>query len=135
LRSVESLGLSRVGHGVSAVNDQNVLAELSARGIGFEGCLSSNFALGLYARPENHPLPNLIRAGCKVSLATDDPAYFQTTPANEYRLAAEDLAISQTQLHQVSLDAIDMAFCDRATKDSILDKMPQSTKPTETMKL
>ena len=87
LHSIEELGLTRVGHGIKAVEDDKVLSELSDRGIGFEVCLSSNMALGLFRTFEEHPLQKLIAAGCKVSLATDDSAYFMTSPANEYQLA------------------------------------------------
>jgi adenosine deaminase len=76
LRTVETLNVDRIGHGVRAVEDRGILAELSARRIGFEVCLSSNIRLGAKVSCERHPLPIMLDAGCQVSLATDDPAYF-----------------------------------------------------------
>lgn len=126
LRSVEVLGLTRVGHGIKAAEDYKVLSDLSERGIGFEVCLSSNVALRLCSTFADHPLPKLIAAGCKVSLATDDPAYFKTSPANEYQLAADKLGLTYTRLRQITIDAINMAFCDQETKDTLLQKVEEN---------
>lgn len=126
LHSVDVLSLTRVGHGIKAVEDYKVLSDLSERGVGFEVCLSSNVALKLCDTFEEHPLPKLIAAGCKVSLATDDPAYFLTSPANEYQLAADRLGLSYTQLRQITIDAMNMAFCDQETKDALLQQVEEN---------
>lgn len=123
LRSVEELCLTRVGHGIKAAEDPGILNELSAQRIGFEVCLSSNIALGAHPHFEDHPLARLILAGCKISLATDDPAFFGTSPAEEYRIARNRLGLSPTQLRQISIDAVEMAFCDALTKTDILKRM------------
>lgn len=119
VRTVDALGLSRVGHGVAAANDPAILRDLVDRGIGFEICISSNVALGLFDEPEHHVLPAMIDAGCKISLCTDDAAYFGTSPASERAIAAHRLGLSQAQLDCILRDSIEMAFCDEATKEKL----------------
>ena len=116
LQAVKSLDLARVGHGISVTNDKAVLDELVSRNIGFEVCLSSNLALGVCKHIKEHPLSKMLAAGCRISLCTDDAAYFDTLPAQEYALAHSALGLSHQKLLRVTLESIDMAFCDDLTK-------------------
>ncbi|MEA3038296.1 MAG: adenosine deaminase [Sphingomonadales bacterium] len=116
LATVDLLRLDRVGHGIRAVEDPAVLAELAARGTGLEICLSSNAKLKAVQSLQAHPLPLMLEAGCRLCLSTDDPAYFDTSPANEYRLASTLPGIDDAELWRISLDAIEMSFCDDGRK-------------------
>jgi adenosine deaminase len=113
---VNTLGVTRIGHGIRASEDEYILRELVSRNVGFEVCLSSNEQLRACASLESHPLIKLIRAGCRVSLCTDDPAFFDTNSANEYRLA-QTLGISHAEIQKINLDSVEMAFCDERTKE------------------
>ncbi|MGR9555666.1 adenosine deaminase [Rhizobium leguminosarum] len=123
LQTVEQLNLSRIGHGIRAMENHSIVEKLVERDIGFEVCLSSNVALGACRSAGEHPLRKMIEAGCKVSLATDDPAFFGTSPINEYEIARDVLGISDEQLVQISLDAVDMAFCSPAKKILLREKI------------
>ena len=116
LETVDLLGLDRIGHGISAANDDDVLRELIERSVGFEICISSNVALKAVASIHEHPLSKIISAGGKVALCTDDPEYFNTTSEKEYIRAQQELFLSDEQLRQISLDSIELAFCDSDTK-------------------
>jgi adenosine deaminase len=65
----------------------------------------------------------MLRSGCKVTLSTDDPAYFQTSPRSEYILAKSRLGVSNEILHQINNNSIDMAFCDLTTKQRLLERI------------
>jgi adenosine deaminase len=121
--AVRLLSLDRVGHGVRAVEDREVLAFIAERGIGLEICISSNLALGLYKNLMNHPLPQLINSGISVSLGTDDPAFFGTTPAKEYELAEKSCAGIANISQRISEDAVKMAFCDEEMKRLLLVRL------------
>jgi adenosine deaminase len=114
--SVKKLHLNRVGHGVRSVENPRVIEMLQSSGVGLEICISSNVALGLYPSAEEHPFEQLRKAGCLVTLATDDPAYFATSPKNEYLIAATAFGLSAVDCKQITLSAIDAAFCDNETK-------------------
>lgn len=126
LHTVNELGVSRIGHGIRVAENKTITAELAARGIGFEICLSSNVFLGVSENYENHPFSSLMDAGCKVSLATDDPAYFSTTPINEYRLAVERGGVRKTDINKILNDSISMSFCEDSIKQRLKRKISDS---------
>jgi adenosine deaminase len=85
IRSVlEACGAERIGHGVRAIEDPALVAELRERGIPLEICPSSNVCLGVVPDLEHHPFDRLARAGCRVTVNSDDPPFFDTTLTGEY---------------------------------------------------
>lgn len=120
LQAVNSLNLDRVGHGISIATDEDVLAELAERNIGFEVCLSSNLQLGASKGYEIHPARTMIDAGCSVTFSTDDPAYFRTNPKQEMCLVIQHLKLTSSEQWKSFDDAVKMAFCSHETKEYIL---------------
>ena len=57
--ALELLDVSRIGHGVRALGDDNLIAALKDRNITLEVCPTSNVAIGLYPSFEEHPFPDL----------------------------------------------------------------------------
>jgi aminodeoxyfutalosine deaminase len=94
--AIELLGAERIGHGIAAIHDPELMDLLAALRIPLEVCPGSNMRTGALAlqlrRPgagiEDHPLPRLLRHGIHIVLSTDDPAMFHTTLAAEYENAA-----------------------------------------------
>jgi adenosine deaminase len=121
--AVDRLGLDRVAHGVRAPEDATVMAYLAERRIGLEICISSNLALGLYRSLADHPLPKIVAAGIPVSLGTDDPGFFCTSPSQEYDLAAKICRLDRSGQERISRDAIDLSFCDETTKGHLRNSL------------
>ena len=72
-------GVTRISHGVRAIEDPALVEEIARRGLVLEVCPGSNVALGVYPSFEAHPLPELHAAGVRVTLGSDDPPYFATS--------------------------------------------------------
>lgn len=122
LPAIEALGLDRVGHGVRAAESQAVMAALARLGVPLEVCLTSNIALGVCSDIGEHPIAALAEAGCVLTLGTDDPGFFSTTPAREYELAKR--AISDPNIEaRITRAAIAAAFCDETTKARLLGRL------------
>jgi adenosine deaminase len=119
VRAALELPVTRISHGVRAVEDPAVVAELAERGIVLECCPTSNVVLGVYPSYEEHPLPALREAGVKVTLGSDDPPYFGATIAGEYEVCAERMGFSDEELRDVTLTAIEAAFCDEPLRDEL----------------
>ncbi len=102
VRQALEAGAERIGHGTAAAGEPALLEELARRRIALEVCLTSNAALGVVARLEDHPLPRFLAAGVPITLNTDDPAIFSTTLNREYEKAAETFQLSAAQLRQIA---------------------------------
>ena len=104
-----SLGSHRIGHGIRAIDDPALVAELKRRNIPLEISLSSNVQTGAVSSYEAHPAKLLYDAGVPIILNTDDPAFFKTTLAREFALA-QRLGFSAGELETIRLNAFRFAF-------------------------
>jgi aminodeoxyfutalosine deaminase len=86
--ALEALGADRIRHGIRAVDDPDLLAELAERRIVLDVCPVSNVRTGAVPSLAEHPLPQLLEAGVLCSISTDDPAMFDTDLTREYEAAA-----------------------------------------------
>lgn len=102
--AVETLAVEHLSHGVRAVEDPALLRQLSARGIWFHTCPTSNVMLGAAADYSSHPIKRLLEAGCNVTLNSDDPVLFGATITDEYRCAAGEMAFSAEQIKRFAIN-------------------------------
>jgi adenosine deaminase len=114
--AISLLGISRIGHGVRAIEDASLVAEIKDRGLTLEVCPTSNVSIGLYPSLASHPLPRLVAAGLRVTLNSDDPAFFGADAADEYERNAVIHGFGRRDLLKFTQTAIDAAFCDAETK-------------------
>ncbi|MBZ5513882.1 MAG: adenosine deaminase, partial [Acidobacteriia bacterium] len=119
-QAVELLGAERIGHGLTAIQDPEVLALLRDRGIPLEVCPTSNVATGLIARFEDHPLPRFIKSGLRVTLNSDDPAMFGTSLQQEFVRAARAFSLSRQQVVNLCENAIRYSFLPEDEKAQLL---------------
>ncbi|WP_067220077.1 adenosine deaminase [Stappia indica] len=114
--ALDFLRVRRIGHGVRAVEDRAVVERIAEEGIVLEVCPGSNLALGLYSNLRFHPVNLLRRAGCRITLNSDDPPFFGTTLGHEYRSCAETFGWPEDELLAITRNAIAAAFCDEDTR-------------------
>jgi aminodeoxyfutalosine deaminase len=88
IREALDLGPRRIRHGIRAVDDPALLAEIVERGIVLDVAPMSNLRTAVVASIEEHPLPRLRAAGALCSISTDDPAMFDTDLGTDYAVAA-----------------------------------------------
>jgi adenosine deaminase len=119
VRAALELPVTRISHGVRAIEDPGVVDELAARGIVLECCPTSNVVLGVYGSYEDHPLPALRAGGVRVTLGSDDPPYFGATVEGEYGVCAARMGFGDDVLREITRTAIDAAFCDEELKAAL----------------
>lgn len=127
VEAIDRLKLDRVGHGIRAIESPSVTKQLAASNIPLEICISSNIALGLCQDIGTHPIAMLAAAGCTVTLGTDDPAFFMTSPDREYRLAGAALS-NYGVTHDITECAIKSAFCSNSVKEMMRSRVASRNK-------
>ncbi|MDG4809133.1 adenosine deaminase [Micromonospora sp. WMMD1120] len=117
--AINELGAERIGHGISAAQDPELLAYLAERRIGMEVCPTSNVRTRAVADLDQHPLPRLVEAGLLVTINSDDPPMFGTTLNDEYAVAARLLGAGPEGLAGLARNAVTASFLDAAGKQRI----------------
>jgi aminodeoxyfutalosine deaminase len=112
MREVLTLDPDRLRHGIRAVEDPDLLAEIVERGLVLDVCPTSNLRTGVVSSLAEHPLPRLRAAGVPCTINTDDPAMFGTDLGREYEVAAE-LGVSAEEAFVAGVAG---ALCDDATR-------------------
>jgi aminodeoxyfutalosine deaminase len=110
--ALEALGADRLRHGIRAVEDPGLVDELAGRGTVLDVCPLSNLRTGAVASLAEHPLPQLVAAGVRCSISTDDPAMFDTDLTRDYE-AAETLGVSPRAAYEAGVAG---ALCDEETR-------------------
>jgi aminodeoxyfutalosine deaminase len=110
--TMAALGADRIRHGISAVEDADLMRELAGRGIVLDVCPTSNLRTKAVGSLDDHPLPRLIEAGVRCTLNTDDPAMFGTDLGREHEIARR-LGVRPRELFDAGVHG---ALCDAGTK-------------------
>jgi len=110
--ALDSLGADRVRHGIRAVEDPGLLRELAGRGIVLDVCPTSNVRTGVVRALAAHPLPELLAAGVKCTINTDDPAMFGSNLSTEYATALR-LGATAQGCYEAGVHG---ALCDEPTR-------------------
>lgn len=121
--ALDTLPVTRLGHGVRSVEDPALVERLVADGIVLEVCPTSNVATGVAHEAARHPLRPLFDAGVKVTLNSDDPPYFHTSLGREYALAASAMGFGLEDLRGMTRTALEAAFVDETTRAALLAKL------------
>jgi adenosine deaminase len=117
--------MTRLGHGVRAVEDPGLVRELVARGTVLEVCPTSNVRLSAYSGYPEHPFPLLRDAGVRVTLGSDDPPYWQATIGGEYAVARREWGLDDAALRGLTRTALEAAFVPDDLRSSLLARIKQ----------
>lgn len=120
--ALRELKSDRIGHGLTAAEDSELVKYLAENRIPVEICISSNVLTGCCAAVELHPLRKLFDAGVLVTLNTDDPDMFRTSLAREYQIAQQVFGFSETELRRLAMNSFEASFLAEDKKREFLAK-------------
>lgn len=121
--ALHDLQAERIGHGVRAIEDPHLLAELKDRQTVLEINPTSNICLHVYRRLAEHPFPHLDRMGLNVTLNSDDPPLFNTTLCAEYALLAHEFGYGKADLARIARAAFTAAAAPAEVKTGWLAEL------------
>jgi aminodeoxyfutalosine deaminase len=105
-----NLRAERIGHGLTAYQDPDLMQELAQRQIPVEVCVTSNVKTGVCPNLADHPVRRDFDEGLMVTINTDDPAMFETSLSREYQLLQENFAFSDDHLRELARNSFEAAF-------------------------
>src|SRR5580698_7319704 len=101
IRAALDIGAERIGHGIRAIDDADLVRRLREEQIPLEVCITSNVRTGAVESFATHPVRRLFDAGVPITLNSDDPGLFESTLGNEYRLVERLYGFSKTEVEQL----------------------------------
>jgi len=103
--ALDILGVERIGHGVRAVEDADLLARIVAEQIPLEVCPTSNLRTGVVEGWDDHPVGKLLAAGANVTISSDDPTFFQSSVAADLQEVADRFGADPFALTLAAINA------------------------------
>ncbi len=105
-----NLKAERIGHGLHAGQDPELIEKLSERQVPLEICVTSNLKTGCCPELAQHPVRRYFDAGLMLTLATDDPAMFHTSLIAEYELVQKTFGFSGEHLRELARNSFEASF-------------------------
>ena len=105
-----NIGAERIGHGLSAANDPELIEVMAQKQVPVEMCITSNLRTGACKELQEHPVRKFFDEGLMITLSTDDPAMFQTSLNKEFEIAQQEFNFSEDHLRELARNSIEASF-------------------------
>lgn len=112
--TIDRLKVDRIGHGISVIQDQQLMLELIDRPIPLEICPSSNILLKAVPSLTEHPIRQLFEQGVPLLIGTDDPAFFDNSLSGEYALLQSHFGFNEVEIAQLIANGKKYRFDEKA---------------------
>ena len=123
-QAIQELGATRIGHGVSALADPDLIQMMKENRIGIECNLTSNVQTSTVPDYPSHPLRRFLEKGLLATINTDDPGISAIDLAYEIQVAAPAAGLSPAQIEQAKANALEVSFLTENQKNAILTGAP-----------
>jgi len=114
--AIEVLGVTRIQHGVRAIENPAVVKLAVDRGVTFDVCPISNLGLQVVPDMAHHPLRKLAEAGVRCTISTDDPLCFANSVNEEYVAISHGLGFTRPELARFARNGFEVADLTAAQK-------------------
>jgi adenosine deaminase len=127
--AINDLKVSRIDHGVRAIDDPVLLTHLAKTQLPLTVCPLSNTKLRIFETMSKHTILQMLAQGICVTVNSDDPAYFGGYITENFLALAQDLDLSETQARQLALNSINASFADEDRKQTMRLQLRGSRRP------
>lgn len=123
--ALDLLKVKRIDHGVRSTDDPALIQRLAKEGVALTVCPLSNIKLRVFDRMEQHNLKQMLEQGVRVTINSDDPAYFGGYMDENFTAAQQALGLSKAQLGQISRNAFEASFISQARRAELIHELDQ----------
>jgi len=116
--ALDLLGAARIDHGVRALEDDEVMARLVREAVPLTVCPLSNIRLCVFPTMADHTLGKLLAAGVKVTLNSDDPAYFGGYLNDNIRAVQAAFNFPAATWYRLARNSFEASFASEAEKSA-----------------
>lgn len=117
------LEIERIDHGVRCSEDPELLKMIVEKKIALTVCPFSNVKLKVYETLKNHNIKQLFDLGVKVTINSDDPAYFGGYLLDNYDQCQKELGFSYENMCSISKNSIEASFLSQAEKIKLINEI------------
>ncbi|MFQ5878437.1 MAG: adenosine deaminase, partial [Acidobacteriota bacterium] len=121
--ALDRLGVERIGHGIRASEDPELVRRLARHATPLECCPTSNLRTGVVRAWSEHPLPALLRSGVAVTVNSDDPALFGTSLCGEWMVLRTRLGLEPEQVLEVGVRTARATFLPEDDRSALVAEM------------
>ncbi len=122
-QALDVLRVARVDHGVRSVEDPGLVDRLRADAIPLTVCPLSNVKLRVFSSMKDHTLKRMLDMGLRVTINSDDPAYFGGYITDNFLAAQRALALNRDDLYLLAENAIDAAFVEEHRRTVLREEL------------
>lgn len=114
--ALDLLKIKRIDHGNNALQDPKLVKEIIKRNIALTVCPLSNTALQVVKNLKEHPLKKMMDLGLKVTINSDDPAYFGGQVNQNYIKIQKALNLTKEDLYVLAKNSFEYSFLPMSQK-------------------
>lgn len=108
--ALDLLKIKRIDHGVRCLEDEKLMTRIINEKIPLTVCPLSNLKLCVFKKLSDHNLKKLLHRGVKVTINSDDPAYFGGYANQNYIETAEALDLTADELKTIAANSFEASF-------------------------
>lgn len=123
--ALDLLKVKRIDHGVRSIEDEKLMKRIIAEKIPLTVCPLSNIKLCVFKKMEDHNLEKLLKEGVKVTLNSDDPAYFGGYANQNYIEATRALDLTRDEIKTLASNSFEASFLPKETKEKWMKEIAQ----------
>ena len=112
-------GASRIGHGVRAIENQELIAELINKNIPLELCPTSNVNTAIFDKISSFPVRRFMDEGVTVTINSDNRSVSDTTAGKELELLKKNFGLTDKEEKTLLLNSVSAAFCSEKIKENL----------------
>lgn len=118
-----NIGSERIGHALTAVQDDDLIGVLAERQIPLELNVTSNLRTGCCGGLDEHPVKRYFEEGLMITLNSDDPPFFGANLLEEYLLVHKAFEFSLEQMRELAANSIEASFLAPERKLALLSEV------------